>query len=70
VPTVAVASYFGGSAIFLPSSIMEGGDTMQYITWNDLIQIALLIFAIISCFYNKKDNRPAFDRVSGYLFNR
>ena len=33
---------------------------MDYITWSDLLQIALLVFAIISCFYNnKKDNRPA-----------
>lgn len=32
----------------------EGGDTMDFITWNDLIQVALLVLAIISCFYNKK----------------
>jgi hypothetical protein len=30
---------------------------MDYITWNDLIQIALLVFAIISCFYNKSKKK-------------
>ena len=32
----------------------EGGDIMDYLTWNDAIQIALLVFAILSCFSNKK----------------
>jgi len=27
---------------------------MDFVTWSDLIQIALLVFAIISCFYNNK----------------
>ena len=41
--------------LFLPSlNDFKGGDIMEYITWNDVIQIALLVFAIISCFYNKK----------------
>ena len=39
---------------FVPSSNTEGGDILDYITWNDAIQIALLVFAIISCFYKKK----------------
>ena len=32
----------------------EGGDSVDFITWNDLLQIALLVFAILSVFYNKK----------------
>ena len=34
---------------------MEGGGIMEeYITWDDLIKIAMLIIAIITCFKNKK----------------
>lgn len=36
---------------------IEGGGAMDYITWSDLIQIALLVFTIISCFYNKNKKR-------------
>jgi hypothetical protein len=32
----------------------EGGDMMYYVTWQDLVQIALLVFAIISCLFNRK----------------
>ncbi len=32
----------------------EGGDNVDFVTWNDLIQIALLVFTVLSCFYNKK----------------
>ena len=41
------------SIIFSPSS-EEGGDVMDYVTWQDLLQIALLIITVISCFRNKK----------------
>ena len=41
----------------LPSSDNEGGDIMDYLTWQDAIQIALLVIAIISCFYNKNEKR-------------
>ena len=40
--------------IFLPSLKIRGGDIVDYVTWSDVIQIALLVFAIISCFSNKK----------------
>ena len=30
---------------------------MEYITWHDLIEIALLVFTIISCFYNKNNKK-------------
>ena len=33
---------------------------MDYITWDDLIKIAMLVIAIIACFKNKKDNRPSY----------
>lgn len=33
---------------------IEGGDSVDFITWNDLLQIALLVFTILSVFYNKK----------------
>ena len=47
--------FFGGSQnLFSFLLIWEGGGTMSYITWNDLVQIALLIVAILSCFYSKK----------------
>ena len=39
--------------IFLPSS-KGGGDRMDFVTWSDLLEIALLVFAIISCFRNNK----------------
>ena len=60
----------GSPKSFCLPQINEGGDAMEYITWHDLIEIALLVFAIISCFYNKnkKDNRCS-TKVSGYLFN-
>ena len=32
----------------------EGGDSVDFITWQDLLQVALLVFAILSVFYNKK----------------
>ena len=32
---------------------------MDVVTWRDLIEIAILVIAIITCFRNKKDNRPA-----------
>ena len=32
----------------------EGGDIMDYLTWQDLVSIAMLVFSVISCFYNKK----------------
>ena len=37
----------------------------EYITWDDLIKIAMLVIAIIACFRNnnKKDNRPSFQHV-------
>ena len=40
---------------------------MDVVTWSDLLQIALLVFAIISCFYNKK--RYGFGRY-GISFNK
>ncbi len=54
--SVAVASsYFGGSVIFFAFLRKEGGGIMgEYITWDDLIKIAMLIIAIITCFRNKK----------------
>ena len=51
--TVAVAFSVPRKRIFcLPRT--EGGDSMDFITWHDLIQLALLVFAILSVFYNKK----------------
>ena len=41
-------------SIFLPSLDTKGGDSVEFITWQDLIQIGLLVFAILSVFYNKK----------------
>jgi hypothetical protein len=40
-------------SIYLPLTC-KGGDAMAYVTWGDLLQIALIVFTIISCFYNKK----------------
>ena len=40
--------------IFFSFLNIEGGDIMDYITWQDLLAIAMLIFAIISCFNKKK----------------
>jgi hypothetical protein len=33
---------------------LRGGDIMDYLTWDDAILIAMLVFAIIACFQNKK----------------
>ena len=52
--TVAVASSFPRKSISFCLPRKEGGDRMDYVTWKDLLQIAFLVFAIISCFYNKK----------------
>ena len=38
----------------LPSSNMEGGGIMDYITWRDLIDIATLIIAVISLLKSNK----------------
>ena len=41
---------------------------MDFMTWNDLIQIATLILTAIACFRNnKKDNRRSY-KLRGYLF--
>ncbi len=40
---------------------------MAYVTWSDLLEIALIVFTIISCFYNKKRYPPASYRY-GHLF--
>ena len=46
---------FGGSVSFFAFLRTEGGGIMgEYITWDDLIKIAMLIIAIIACFKNKK----------------
>ena len=53
--TIAVAVLPLPEEVFLPSSVYsEGGDTMGYITLHDLLQIALLITSILSCYYSKK----------------
>ena len=39
---------------FLPSLDNKGGGIMDYVTWHDMIELAMLVFTIISCFYNKK----------------
>ena len=39
--------------VFYLPQFAEGGDAMDYITWSDLVQIALLVFTIISCFFDK-----------------
>ena len=51
---MAVASLLGKRISFTFPISNGGGDVMDYITWSDLIQLALLVFTIISCFYSKK----------------
>ena len=56
--SVAVASFsIGGSVIFFAFLRTEGGGIMEYITWDDLIKIAMLIIAIIACFRNNNKKR-------------
>lgn len=52
--SAAVASSYQMRKCDLLAFLTRGGGTMGFITWNDAIQIALLIFAIIACFRNKK----------------
>ena len=52
--TVAVASPVPRKRESFCLSRTEGGDSVDFITWQDLIQIGLLVFAILSVFYNKK----------------
>ena len=54
---VAVASFYSEGVIFLPSSDKEGGGIMEYVTWYDLIKIAMLVIAIIACFRNNNKKR-------------
>ena len=42
-----------GDAISFASS-KRGGGVMGYVTWNDLITVAMLIVAVITCFNSKK----------------
>ena len=52
--SVAVASFHSEGVIFFAFLRKEGGGIMDYITWDDLIKIAMLVIAIIACFKNKK----------------
>lgn len=53
--SVAVASSHSEGVIFFAFLRTEGGGIMgEYITWDDLIKIAMLVIAIIACFRNKK----------------
>ena len=45
---------FGGSHLFAFLRTEGGGSMGEYITWDDLIKIAMLVIAIITCFKNKK----------------
>ena len=35
----------------------KGGECMEYITWDDLFMIAMLIVAILSCYFNYMNNK-------------
>ncbi len=52
--SAAVAFSHSEEATFFAFLRKEGGGIMDYITWDDLIKIAMLVIAIIACFYNKK----------------
>ncbi len=43
-----------GRELFLFSLRKKGGDRMDAVRWEDLIQLALLTVAIVSCYYNSK----------------
>ena len=36
------------------ASPKRGGGVMGYVTWSDLVTVAILVFTVISCFYSKK----------------
>lgn len=48
---------FGGSHLFAFLRTEGGGSMGEYITWDDLIKIAMLVIAIIACFRNNNKKR-------------
>ena len=55
--TVAVASsiFRGGTYSFIPPPLNEEVMRMQFISWQDFLQIVEIIILAISCFKNKKN---------------